>query len=108
MIQQKENQTSQLPQNNLPTPHVLVRSFANERIYDDNNDILLLYQPLHQVQHSTGLPVLVQSLANERIYNDDDILSQLVQQNGLWCNSSHQDDILELSQEMTYMGIEHN
>ena len=52
--------------------------------------------------------MLVRSSANERIYNDDDILSQLVQQNGLWCNSSHQDDILELSQEMTYMSIEHN
>ena len=134
MNHQKENQTSQLPQNNLLSPPILYRSIANERIYDDvtlqqvqnptvlpviyrsianerfhddNNDILLPYQPIHEIQHPTDLPVLVRSSANERIY-DDDILSQLVQQDGLWCNSSPLDDTVELSQEMTYMSIEHN
>ena len=102
MNYQKENQTSQLPQNNLLTPPVLYRSIANECIYDDD-------VTLQQVQNSTDLPVLVRSSANERIYdNDDDILSQLVQQDGLWCNSSPLDDTVELSQEMTYMSIEHN
>ena len=139
MNHQKENQTSQLPQNNLLTPPVLYRSIANERIYDDdvtlpqvqnttvlpviyhsianeriyddndNDNILLPSQPIPKIQHPTDLPVLVRSSANERIYdNDDDILSQLVQQDGLWCNSSPLDDTVELSQEMTYMSIEHN
>ena len=158
MNHQKENQTSQLPQNNLLTPPVLYRSIANERIYDDDvtlpqvqnsTDLPVLYRSitneriydddvtlpqvqnstdlpviyrsianeriydddvtLQQVQNSTDLPVLVRSSANERIYdNDDDILSQLVQQDGLWCNSSPLDDTVELSQEMTYMSIEHN
>ena len=130
MNYQKENQTSQLPQNNLLTPPVLYRSIANERIYDDDvtlpqvqnsTDLPVIYRSianeriyddnvtLQQVQNSTDLPVLVRSSANERIYdNDDDILSQLVQQDGLWCNSSPLDDTVELSQEMTYMSIEHN
>ena len=130
MNHQKENQTSQLPQNNLLTPPVLYRSIANERIYDDDvtlpqvqnsTDLPVIYRSianeriydddvtLQQVQNSTDLPVLVRSSANERIYdNDDDILSQLVQQDGLWCNSSPLDDTVELSQEMTYMSIEHN
>ena len=50
--------------------------------------------------------MLVRSSANERIYdNDYDILSQLVQQDGLWCNSSSLDDTVELSQEMTCVNI---
>ena len=52
--------------------------------------------------------MLVRSSANERIYDNDNILSQLVQQDGLWCNSSPLDDTVELSQEMTYMSIENN
>ena len=102
MNYQTENQTSQLPQNNLLTPPVLYRSIANERIYDDdvtlpqvqnstdlpviyrsianeriyddndNDNILLPYQPIPKIQHPTNLPVLVRSSANERIYDNDD------------------------------------
>ena len=53
MNHQKENQTSQLPQNNLLTPPVLYRSIANERIYDDD-------VTLPQVQNSTDHMVFVQ------------------------------------------------
>ena len=69
MNHQKENQTSQLPQNNLLTPPVLYRSVANERIYDDVT--------LPQVQNTTVLPVIYRSNANERIYDDDVTLPQV-------------------------------
>ena len=49
---------------------------------------------IHQDYDPNGPPVLYRSVANERIY--DDVSN----------NFSHQDDILDLSQEMTYMGIE--
>ena len=116
MNYQEENQLSQLHQNEPPAPPaspaspaspvspvplifnvstaplappVLYRSVANERIYDD-------VITLPQVPNLTDLPVIYRSIANERIY--DDISN----------NFSHQDDILNLSQEMTYMGIEHH
>ena len=72
MNHQKENQTSQLPQNNLLTPPVLYRSIANERINDDVT--------LPQVQNTTVppvLPVIYRSNANERIYDDDVTLQQV-------------------------------
>ena len=117
MNYQEENQLSQLHQNEPPAPPaspaspaspvspvplifnvsiaplapplapVIYRSVANERIYDD-------VITLPQVPNLTDLPVIYRSVANERIY--DDISN----------NFSHQNDILNLSQEMTYMGIE--
>jgi hypothetical protein len=89
-----------LPQvQNLTDLPVLYRSTANERIYDD--DVIL-----PQVQNLTDLPVLYRSIANERIYDDNVTLHQLVQEADVSNNLSHRDDILDLSQEMTYMGIE--
>jgi hypothetical protein len=104
MNYQEKNQTSQLHQNEPPAPPaplmppVLYRSIANELIYDD---IILL-----QVQQLTGLPEIYRAIANKRIYDDDVTLHQLVQEADVSNNLLHRDDILELSQEMTYMGIE--
>ena len=89
-----------LPQVQNPTElPVIYRSTTNERIYDDDIDIL------SQVQYLTGLPELYRTIANERI-DDDIILHQLVKEADVSNNLSHHNDILDLSQEMTYMGIE--
>jgi len=105
MNYKEENQTSQQYQD-VPsrpptplTPPVLYRSIANDRIYDDD-------VTLPQVQNLTDLPVIYRSITNERIYNDDVILNQLVQKADVSNNLSHHNNILDLSQEMTYMGIE--
>ena len=133
MNYKEENQTSQQYQD-VPsrpptplTPPVLYRSIANDRIYDDDvtlpqvqnpTDLPVLYRSianeriydddvtLPQVQNLTDLPVIYRSITNERIYNDDVILNQLVQKADVSNNLSHHNNILDLSQEMTYMGIE--
>jgi hypothetical protein len=133
MNYQKENQTSQLDQDQdrppapplLLMPPVLYRSIANELIYDDTlqqvqnlTDLPVIYRStaneriydddviLSQVQDLTGLPQIYRTIANERIYDDDLTLHQLVQEDDVSNNLSHRYDILDLSQEMTYMGIE--
>lgn len=90
--------TLQQVQNSTELP-VIYRSTTNERIYDD--DIVIL----SQVQYLTGLPELYRTIANEPIY-DDVILHQLVQEADVSNNLLYHNDILDLSQEMTYMSIE--
>jgi len=129
MNYQEKNQTSYLHQDEPPAPPaplmspVLYRSIANELIYDDTlpqvqnlTDLPVIYRStaneriydddiiLSQVQHLTGLPEIYRAIANERIYDDD--VTPIGTEADVSNNLSHRDDILDLSQEMTYMGIE--